>query len=614
MIAGPGRADRAIAEYAIVGDMRGAALIATDASVDWLCLDRFDATPVFFGLLDAEQGGRCTVETSDAVLTHARRYLPGTNILETAMTTAGGEIRVTDLMPVATMADAGDVGADSSAPGQLIRIVECVSGEIDITVRVAARFDWARTERMPQTSGNFAAFHADDFYVGASRVLRADGQDVVVPAVLRSGERVTLILGSRPIDAHDIERCDRHLLQTHAYWSDWSRITRYEGARPELVQRSALCLKLLTYAPSGAMVAAATTGLPEAPGSERNWDYRYAWTRDASFNVSAFLNLGHRREAAEFLRFLHTASVGQDVVEVMYGVEGPVPGEEKLTHLAGWRRSTPVIIGNEASEQKQHEIFGELLAALNLYVEQHGADGLCASLKDDLPHFVTRLADTACDRWRLPDQGIWELRGSPRHLLHSKAMCWVALDRAITMAPRIGLAVPDRWERERDAIRETCLAQGWNEETGAFTMEFGRAELDMSTLRLALMGFLDASDTRMQATLAKSEQALGVGDLFYRYRFDDGLSGDEGAFTACSFWVAALYTLSGRIEDGATLLDRLARRANDVGLFSEEIDPQTGEQLGNFPQAFTHMAVIHEYVRSHQARIGPTHAPLSAAN
>lgn len=593
----------------MIGDLRGAALVAVDGAMDWLCLPRFDSAPLFFGLLDAEQGGGCSVIPDDAVEHRERRYLPATNILETTLATSRGSLVLTDCMPLRAIADAGDTGPDCDAPGRVIRSMTCSEGLVGLTLRIAPRFDWARrTVTLGLSLDDIHGASWDDgaMQVVCSHPLALDGNDLVCRATLRQGESLLLVLGhGAPLRRADLDDAPLQLQQTQSYWRAWSSQCTYRGRHADFVLRSALCLKLLTYAPSGALIAAPTTSLPEAIGGERNWDYRYVWARDASFSISAFLNLGFRREAAEFLRFLHQAD-GQgsgQVLRVMYGIDGQLGAgdeEHQLDHLAGWRGSRPVRAGNSASAQQQHEIYGELLAALNLYVGTYGLDGLCPDLRADMGQFVRRLAETTLQRWRTPDQGIWELRGAPRHLLHTKAMCWVALDRAVKLAPLIGIEAAPHWAVERDAIHADCLRHGWNEELNVLTMEYGGNDLDMSTLRLALMDFLPAGDPRMAATLAASVRELGAGtgDLFYRYRFDDGLAGDEGAFAACTFWVAGLHALAGDIERAETLVERVLARANDVGLFAEQIAPASGEQLGNFPQGFTHMALIHEVVRS----------------
>jgi GH15 family glucan-1,4-alpha-glucosidase len=602
------RADqRPIADYALIGDLRGAALVAVDGAIDWLCLPRFDSTPVFFALLDAGRGGACTIAPDGVVEDRTRRYLPATNILETTLVTTAGRLVVTDCMPVRAIADIGDTGPDCEAPGRLVRRIACAAGRVALTLRVAPRFNWGRSDAMPIPTPTAvgAAYRDADLHVACSRPLSIDNGDLVCRTTLNGGETLLLVLGHGPcLDGAALDAVPAQLSQTETYWRAWASQSTYRGRHADAVLRSALCLKLLTYAPSGALIAAPTAGLPEAIGGARNWDYRYVWARDASFSISAFLNLGYRREAAEFLRFLHEADGhggGDEVLRVMYAIDGAANDKERtLGHLAGWRGSRPVMIGNSAGEQRQHEIYGELLAALNLYVTAHGTDGLCPDLRADIGQFVRRLADTAMARWRTPDQGIWELRGAPRHLLHTKVMCWVALDRAIALAPRIGIGAEPRWLEQRETIRADCLRHGWNAEAGALTMEYGGTALDMATLRLALMDFLPADDPLLAATLAVSERTLdaGTGDLFYRYRFDDGLPGREGAFAACTFWVAGLHAMAGAHERAADLLERMLERANNVGLFAEQIDPATGEQLGNFPQGFTHMALIHEVTRA----------------
>lgn len=601
----PAQADhvnrRPIADYALIGDMRGAALVADDASIDWLCLGRFDADPTFAALLDTGIGGSCRVTLDGGVTASQRRYRPGTNILETSLHCATGTVQVTDCMPVRHRPDQGDVGADNDAANRLLRCIACTAGRVTVTVTVTPGFDWGRRKVRPTVAGRLAAFPGESLQLAASHPVTARGQTLSICAELVPGQHLVVVLGQVDLTVQAVDEAHEQLAETTHYWHQWQRQCRYRGVFAAEVARSSLCLKLLIHAPTGAMVAAPTTGLPEVPGGVRNWDYRFVWSRDASFCVSAFLALGHRREAAEFLRFLHGACHGGDALRVMYAVDGELPPEEALTHLAGWQGSSPVLVGNAASDQRQHEVYGELLAALDLYLQAHGTDGLCPALVRDLPAFVVRLAEAAIQAWPTPDQGIWELRGPARHLLHSKAMCWVAVDRAIQLAPHIGLVVPHHWPAERDGMRVDCLAHGWNEEAQAFTMEYGSPELDMSVLRLVLMKMVPADDPRMVATLAALQARLAEGgasgDLYRRYCFDDGLPGREGAFLACSFWVVGVLSRRGDDAAAGALMQRLLARANDVGLMAEQVDAGTGAQLGNFPQAFSHMALIHEAVQ-----------------
>ncbi len=593
---------RPIADYALIGDMRGSALVATDATIEWLCLARFDADPVFAALLDTGIGGHCAVDLDGGVQSTARHYRRCTNILETTLHGTDGTVLVTDCMPVRQAPDSGENGADSHAPHRLLRNIRCTAGSATVRLRVAPGFDWGRRSVRPDVAGGLARYPGENLHLACSHPLRSQADHALTSRIdLAEGEEAWLVLGESDVTIEALAQAPEQLEETAHYWKQWQRHCTYRGPDADMIDRSALCLKLMTFAPTGAMVAAPTAGLPEVPGGVRNWDYRFVWTRDASFCVSAFLNLGHRREAAEFLRFLHGSCHGGEAVRVMYAVQGEMAEEQTLDHLAGWEDARPVLVGNAASEQKQHEIFGELLAAIRLYLDKHGTEGLCPNLVADLPDFVTRLAEAAIERFPTPDQGIWELRGPARHLLHTKAMCWVAVDRAIAIAPVIGLAVPAHWASERDAMRADCLARGWHEPTGVFTMEYGRPELDMSVLRLALMDMVDANDPRMVATLDAVQAQLADpadGDLYRRYRFDDGLPGEEGAFLACSFWVVGVLLRRGQGEAARAMLKRLELRANDVGLFAEEIDPRNGAQLGNFPQAFSHLAIVHAMVEA----------------
>jgi len=548
-----------------------------------------------------------------------RRYLPGTNVLETTLEGGdGGAVAVTDFMPVRAKPDAGDAGPDSDAPGRLVRVLRCVSGRAALRVSVAPRFDWARAAPVaPEVSGRRASYGGRDLHLVASRPFSVQGADLVLDAELDAGEELVLVLGrGGPLDEAALGAVPAQLEETRRYWEEWSGRCTYRGPHADLVARSALCLKLLTYAPTGGLIAAPTAGLPEWPGGVRNWDYRFVWTRDASFTVSAFINVGHAREAAEFLRFLSEAEHGDRTLRVVYGVDGPAPREERLDHLAGWRGSRPVLAGNGAEDQLQFEIYGEFLAALNLYVSRHGLDGLCEGLRRDMPDAVSRLAETVVAKWREPDQGIWEMRGPPRHFTHGKALCWVALDRAVRLAPEVGLReAPAHWAEARDAIGREWTERGWNARRRSFTQTYGGEAVDASLLRMPLMGAIDARDPRMAGTLDAVERDLRVpgSDLYYRYRVDDGLPGEEGAFAACAYWGVGIRTLRGEFDAARDLLERSLARANDLGLFAEEFDPRTGEQLGNFPQGFTHMAVIHETVRLFEAMERAGVSPPAAA-
>ncbi|MFD1949647.1 glycoside hydrolase family 15 protein [Sphingomonas arantia] len=583
-----------IEDHGVIGDLRSAALVTRTAAIDWLCWPRFDSPPLFGALL-GRAGGACEIEGDWQPA--GRAYRTGTAILDTHLAAGPATITVTDFMPLTAIADPGNTGPDADAPGTLIRIVTCTAGPAEVTIRVAPRFDWGETQVAAEPDGTAIRWPDRPIVVTASHPITANGPDARVAATLQTGETLVLIL------AHDAPAdpatATAALDATAAYWTGWSAACRYDRDHSELVLRSAITMKLLTHAPTGGLIAAVTTSLPEAVGHARNWDYRYVWTRDAVFCVSAFLVLGYRREAAEFLRFLHHRDgIGADgPLRVMYALDGDVPDEISHPALTGWCNSAPVRSGNGANDQAQHEIYGEYLAALNLYTIDHGTDGLCRELVGNLENFVRRCARAAIDRFDVPDQGIWELRGPARHLLHSKAMCWAAVDRARLIFDRLGFAPDPDWQPRADAMLAELHDRTWDADVASYVMEYGGTDLDMSTLRLALMAVFDPASDRFARTIAAHEAALGRGGLHDRYRFDDGLAGREGAFVAASFRMVGAHAAAGDTTAAARKLAPVLAAASDLGLYGEEIDPDTGAHLGNFPQGLSHMALIHEVMR-----------------
>ena len=614
--------DRPIADYAVIGDTCTTALIARDGSLDWLCWPRHDGPAVFLALLDSERGGACRL-VLDGLTEITRRYLPDTNILETTFVTATGRAVLTDFMPLHRHESVPEAGPDGHAQAPVVRRLACRSGRVSGRWRLRPSFDYARAPAEATTESETSIR-----FRGGGDTIRAV---CAVPLVLRdeeaegafalgTGERADLVIVHG--EKHDMDggglpgAVDASLADTRAYWEEWSGRCTYEGPYRETVLRSALTLKLLTHGPSGGIVAAATAGLPEAVPGNRNYDYRYVWMRDASFTVTAFVNLGYQREAAEFLRFLREAdtSRGRDL-HLMYALDGAVPGEEFLDHLCGWRGIGPVGIGNAAADQEQYDIYGEFLVALHGYLEAVEYDPP-VKVNDHLPEALGHLTDHILRARHAADHGLWEMRTEKRQSVHTKAMLWVGLDRAVQIAradPKHRLASPDtiaRWERAAAEIRAEYHARGWNAARGAYTMAYESDDLDAAVLRTVLFGAFDPHDPRVAKTLERVGEELGAGDLIYRYRMDDGLEGDEATFTACSFWRVGCLALAGRNDEATALFERLLARGNDLGLFAEEIDAETGEQRGNVPQGFTHMAVINHAVRLAAAdRETPTEEP-----
>jgi GH15 family glucan-1,4-alpha-glucosidase len=579
-----------IGDYAVVGDGRTAALIARDGSIDWLCLPDVDSPSVFAAILDANRGGVFSLHPVEPFESD-RRYVPGTNVLETTFRTRDGSVRVTDAMTLGV--------PDRLAPmREVVRKVECLSGAVEVEWVVDPRFDYARREGAVKVRDGRVVFmhraHALTLGVWGAEAVSAGRARLV------AGEQVLFSLSSahhRPAVLPGRVDTERRLAHTLSFWQEWAKRAEYQGPWQEAVLRSALALRLLVFAPSGAIVAAPTTSLPEEIGGRRNWDYRYSWLRDASYTLDALLALGYHDEAhAFFWWFMHASRLTRPRLEVLYRVSGANRApENELAHLAGYRGSTPVRIGNAAVRQVQLDVYGSVLDSIWLHARGHGDLGAGTGRE------TGRIADYVSDAWPQPDSGIWEVRSEPVHFVQSKAMCWAALDRACKLA-EAGF-VPDRrarWGAAREATRAWIERHGWDDEVGAYIRAPELRELDASLLTLALVEY-ETEHARLSSTIDAIRERLGAGPLLYRYVGDDGLPRGEGAFTTCSFWLVDALARLGRVDEAAGLMDELVPLANDLGLFAEEIDPSSGNQLGNFPQGLVHLALINAAVSIEQA-------------
>jgi alpha,alpha-trehalase len=573
--------DLPIRDYALIGDCHGAALVGRNGAIDWCCLGRFDAEPVFCRLLDADRGGFLSVAPTSGCAV-ARAYIEGTNLLRTVFTALGGELALIDFMPVGRRrGSATHDYVDLVAPRRLVRIVEALRGTIEVCIRYrpSVAFGRERTrlhlaEGAIVTDGGPVLLHD---VVGFA----LEDDEALAIVTLTAGQRVVLILDAERPDARQVlAAVEQHRAATTAYWREWIAYCRYRGPYAEQVRRSLLTIKLLIYAPSGALVAAPTTSLPEEIGGCRNWDYRYCWLRDTAFVLYALAIAGYGGEARRFSRFLpRVCAATSPELKIMYGIGGEtVLHERAIEHLRGYAGSRPVRVGNAAFDQRQIDVHGEILDWALLYKTLGG--GCDASWRA----LLAALADYIADHWSEPDQGLWEMRGAARHHVYGKIMSWVALDRAIAL-----VGANDRWQRERDRIVSEVVACGLAH--GHLVQAYGSQEVDAALLLVPMTGFpLDARVFRN--TVAAVEQVLRNGDFVHRYRTDDGVVGSEGAFLMCSFWLVDAYLQLGRRAEAEALFARLVGHANDVGLFAEEIDPGTGAFLGNFPQAYTHLALV----------------------
>jgi GH15 family glucan-1,4-alpha-glucosidase len=586
-----------IGDYALLSDCRSAALVSRGGSVDWLCFPRFDGPSIFARLLDAEAGHFSVRPAGQFEV--SRAYRDQTMALETTFGTPTGVAVLVDALAVGRNDRGHDLGAGS--PGVLLRRITCTDGQVEVEVSYAPRPEYGLIhpllERVP--GGLAARGGADRLRLSAPVELAVEGATATGRFTLRAGESAGFSLQhgrmwEPALSDWDQDEIAARLDDTMEGWRSWSAMHQtYEGPWRDLVHHSGRVLQALTFEPTGAIVAAPTTSLPETVGGERNWDYRYSWVRDACLTMEALWVAACPDEANKFFAFLADAAASQlhrgVDLQIMFGIGGERDlTERELPHLSGWRRSRPVRVGNGAWNQRQVDVYGELLGAAQRLVEQLG------ELDPITRRFLVAAAETAAVRWKEKDQGIWEIRGEPRDFLYSKLMCWVALDRAIALAEPLG--AKDRvegWTAAREEIRTAIFEQGWSDRAGAFAQAFGTDDLDASNLMLAITGFLPGDDPRMKATIdATAERLTDERGLVYRYRAQDGLEGEEGTFLLCTFWLAQAQALAGEVDQARQTFERAVAYVNDVGLLAEEVDVGGEEMIGNYPQAFSHIGLV----------------------
>ena len=584
-----------IADYAIIGCTRSAALISRDGSIDWLCWPRFDSPSILARILDANKGGYFSISPRGNFKS-SRRYVGDTNVLETTFETESGTVKLTDLMPVMREEEK----LHRLTPfRQLLRRVEGVAGEVDIEVCFSPRTNYARSSIKLRHRRDSVICEQIPIalHLRSDVKFDLDGPDAIARFTIRKGERHDFALAFEdrspavmPLIGDD---ATGEIEGTLRFWREWSSQSTYDGPYRDQVVRSVLTLKLLSYAPSGAIVAAPTTSLPESIGGVRNWDYRFCWLRDAAFTVSALDDCGFTVEGGAFLDWmLYATRLTHPRLQILYDVfgESKIP-ERTLDHLDGYQQSRPVRIGNKARDQLQLDIYGEVLGAVEEHLDPDAGD-----LYRDVRQLLSRLADRVVKHWMEPDSGIWEKRSERQHHVHAKVMAWAALDCAERLAKKnyISDARVSVWRETKEKIRETVLDRGFNRELGSFVSVLDGDELDASLLYLSRVGFLKPDDPRILATIDAIRKRLGRDELLYRYEFEteDGLPPGEGAFLACSFWMVEALALGGRLDDAREAFEKLVARSNDLGLYSEEIDVASGALLGNFPQALTHIGLI----------------------
>jgi len=579
-----------ISDYGLVGDCHSSALVSRQGSIDWCCMPRFDSPSVFGRLLDWEKGGHCSITPTDRQFETSRRYVDRTLVLETVFRSGEGEVRLLDCMVMRE-------GGRQHPRRQLLRTIEGVKGSVELEIGIVPRLEYGAVKPWISSypDGVFTALGGHTGLVVSGTIPLIIGPDHDLTGVLRVDQRESYVLSIEfarpetvdegPGDVADRKELQRRIEETVAWWERWSDKIDRQASDSEI--RSAIVLKALSNAPTGAFVAAPTTSLPEAVGGERNWDYRYSWVRDSVFSVEALADLGCEAEAEGFRRFIERSAAGSAAeLQLMYGVGGETRLDEvHLDDLEGYRQSRPVRVGNSAYRQTQLDVYGYLVDLAWSW-----------QLRGRTPsnhywEFLVDLVDTVCARWEEPDKGIWEIRGEPEHFVHSKVMCWAAVDRGIRLAEAAAKTDPvERWRTVREDIRAAIERRGYDTERGIFVRSFESEALDAALLLLPVFGFVRWDDPRMMRTASAIHTELGAGHLVRRYLTGDGLEGSEGAFLACSFWLARCYARQGRVEEAKEVFELTASTSNDLGLFSEEAELETGASLGNFPQALSHLA------------------------
>ena len=586
-----------IEDYGVIGDLLTVALVGLNGSIDWYCLPHFDSPSIFGAILDHKKGGYFKIAPTIPV-THKQMYFPDTNVLQTRFLSPAGVGEVTDFMPVELHVHELQ---DKPEFHQIYRRVKVVRGEMAFRMECFPAFNYARDSHKTHLRSEGALFTSSSMAVALHSPvpLKTVNSGVVAEFKLKAGEAITFVLkqAEEADDGELTQACGDGRAafdQTVEFWRNWIGHTQYKGRWREMVNRSALTLKMLTYAPTGAIVAAPTAGLPEFIAGVRNWDYRYMWIRDASFTVYAFLRLGFTKEAAQFMKFVHARI--QEIepdgrLQIIYGINGKHDLDEKvLSHLEGYRGSKPVTIGNAAHKQLQLDIYGELIDSVYLY-NKYGAP-----ISYELWNNITRLLDYVCENWRLKDEGIWEVRSEQKHFVYSKVMCWVALDRGLRLAQQRSFPADwHKWRENRDLIFREVMEKGWNDKKQSFVQHYDTDQLDAANLIMPLVKFISPTDPRMLSTLERSSQELVSDTLVHRYvigeKPEDGIAGKEGTFSMCTFWYAEALARAGKVHEARYVFETMLTYANHLGLYSEQIG-QSGESLGNIPQAFTHLGLI----------------------